>query len=420
MSYLALHMEKFKKEAVRGLQSHNQRERKSRSNPDILYERSGLNYDLHNAASANYQRVIDARIDSLNLKKAIRHDAVHMCGLVVSSDTVFFANLGEARTRHFFETAKEYLERFVGSENIIAAVVHMDEKTPHMHFVHVPVTPDGRLNANKIYTRESLKKLQAELPRYLQSRGFDIQRGVEQAPGAAKKHLDTREYKQQMEAVKNLQAQAAEESKNLRATREAIRHDEAGWHKKIREYEKIVQAAEAALAAKSELPSPGMFNAKVIHEEAEQIIKALKEALADKEKVKARNQALEASQASVDKQIAAAKQESERIVAEHEAEIQRLRTSIEGNRRTEKQRLTLQKDFLKILNRGLGLPEEYEMHQSMEFVLARERKEKERRAQAEKETKYAELVRQNMERRASGQSPAANPAEQEKSFTLGR
>jgi len=52
-----------------------------------------------------YQRVIDARLDSLNLKKAVRHDAVHMCGLIVSSDSEFFTRLGEVRTRAFFETA---------------------------------------------------------------------------------------------------------------------------------------------------------------------------------------------------------------------------------------------------------------------------------------------------------------------------
>ena len=84
----------------------------------------------------------------------------------------------------------------------------MDEKTPHMHFLHVPVTEDGRLNANKIYTRESLKKLQTEFPAYLQSRGFDLQRGVEQEPGAAKKHLNTREFKQQQEALNNLQQES--------------------------------------------------------------------------------------------------------------------------------------------------------------------------------------------------------------------
>lgn len=50
-----------------------------------------------------------------------------------------------------------------------------------------PVTKDGRLNANSIYTRESLKILQTEFYRHLHSKGFAIQRGVEQEPGAKKK-----------------------------------------------------------------------------------------------------------------------------------------------------------------------------------------------------------------------------------------
>ena len=44
MSFLVLHMDKFKKEAVRGIQSHNNRERESRANPDIDYGRSAGNY----------------------------------------------------------------------------------------------------------------------------------------------------------------------------------------------------------------------------------------------------------------------------------------------------------------------------------------------------------------------------------------
>ena len=47
MSFLVLHMDKFKKEAVRGIQSHNNRERESHSNPDIDYSKSQGNYDLH-------------------------------------------------------------------------------------------------------------------------------------------------------------------------------------------------------------------------------------------------------------------------------------------------------------------------------------------------------------------------------------
>ena len=93
----------------------------------------------------------------------------------------------------------ENIREFVGAENVVSAMVHMDEKTSHMHFFHVPVTQDGRPNVNKIYTRQSLQKLQSELPAYLQSRGFAIEQGVEQMPGSAQRHLDTREFKQQKE-----------------------------------------------------------------------------------------------------------------------------------------------------------------------------------------------------------------------------
>ena len=71
MSYLVLHMDKFKKEAIRGIQSHNRRERESHSNPDIDYDRSSANYELHESASTNYAEAIQRRIDALQLAKAV-------------------------------------------------------------------------------------------------------------------------------------------------------------------------------------------------------------------------------------------------------------------------------------------------------------------------------------------------------------
>lgn len=97
-----------------------------------------------------------------------------MCGLIVTSDKAFFDGLTPEETRRFFEESKAFLTEFVGAENVVSAMVHMDEKTPHMHFLHVPVTPDGRLNANKIYTRQSLRKLQSGLPAHLQSRASSL------------------------------------------------------------------------------------------------------------------------------------------------------------------------------------------------------------------------------------------------------
>ena len=93
MSYLVLHMDKFKRESLRGIQSHNRRERRSRSNPDIRHEKSRENCELHQPEVRDYARAVQARIDSLNLPKAVRKDAVVLCGLIVTSDPPIFARL---------------------------------------------------------------------------------------------------------------------------------------------------------------------------------------------------------------------------------------------------------------------------------------------------------------------------------------
>ena len=128
MSFMVLHMDKFKKDAIRGIQSHNRRERESHSNLDIDYSRSAGNYDLCETPVSSYAQAIQNRIDDLLMVKAVRKDAVHMCGLIISSDKEFFDKLNADETRRFFEEATKYLTEFVGKENVISAMVHMDEK----------------------------------------------------------------------------------------------------------------------------------------------------------------------------------------------------------------------------------------------------------------------------------------------------
>ena len=248
MSTLVLHMDKFKKEAVRGIQSHNRRERESHSNPDIDYARSSQNCDFCATFSDNYLQTIQNRIDDLLLVKAVRKDAVHMCGIIISSDKAFFDQLNEEETRRFFEEAAKYLTEFVGKENVISAMVHMDEKTPHMHFLHVPVTKDGRLCAKDIYTKAALKKLQDELPKHLQKCGFQIDRGVEQQKGSAKKHLDTREFKQQQEMIASMRQDASKLQTILFDLQKQVELAEAkktGLDEENEKRKKIIAEAEA-------------------------------------------------------------------------------------------------------------------------------------------------------------------------------
>ncbi|MBD2798578.1 plasmid recombination protein, partial [Xenorhabdus sp. 18] len=44
--FMVCHMQKFKMTDVKGLQIHNQREKESHSNSDIIQERTEQNYDL--------------------------------------------------------------------------------------------------------------------------------------------------------------------------------------------------------------------------------------------------------------------------------------------------------------------------------------------------------------------------------------
>ena len=328
MSFLVLHMDKFKKEAVRGIQNHNQRERQSHSNPDINYDKSHLNYDLHNNHKINFSKTIEQRLDELDLKKAIRHDAVYMCGLVVSSDSAFFEKKSDKTTREFFEACQEFLTKFVGKENVIAASVHLDEKTPHMHFTHVPVSNDGRLNANKIYTRASLKKLQSDLPKYLQNRGFIIERGVEQEKGSAKKHLTTRDFKQQQEALANLKLEIEKARQNLAA----IQKEEKNLTTELAVVENLAHEARRELESKIVLPKPGLIVSKSTYTEALKIIGLQKKALADQGIIEHQNKQLWQEQSKIDSVIQSIREKYDREVEKHRRESEKNRRDLQETR----------------------------------------------------------------------------------------
>ena len=394
MSTLVLHMSKFKKDAIRGIQSHNRRERESHSNPDIDYSRSAGNYDLHESASDNYAQAIQNRIDDLLMIKAVRKDAVHLCGLIVSSDKSFFTRIGKDETRRFFEEAAAYLTDFVGKENVISAMVHMDEKTPHMHFLHVPVTQDGRLSANSIYTRASLKKLQTELPGYLQSRGFDIQRGVEQKPGSAKKHLDTREFKQQQEALAGLRRESdavAHEALQLIGEMIERRKQEEVLQERLQSMEQQAREAEAILADMPELPQASLLNYKSVLQQAQTIMTQQQKSLAEKSMIAAARDKLQAENKTLEKRLQELSRQYSLLKAqyaqEQEVNAHNMRSLMQQERDfqdelEEYREFTLQPEIMPL--HAAFLQEKEELRQREEEQ-ERKRQEEEARQQAERE-----------------------------------
>ena len=336
MSYLVLHMDKFKRGSLRGIQSHNRRERRSHSNPDIRPERRGANYELHQPEVRDYARAVQDRIDSLNLPKAVRKDAVVLCGLIVTSNLPFFARLSPEEQRRFFEESRDFLTRFVGRENVISAMIHMDEKTPHLHFLHVPVTPDGRLNANAIYTRESLRRLQSELPAHLQACGFRIKRGVEQVPGARRIHLNTREFKQEKEERERIAADNVKVLRHALDTLYAANELEEHLKGKIKDYEKQAREAERYLSHNEELPEATLFNFKTVLAQARRVIEEQKKALAEKAILEGRKQIADGLLAERNRELKEQARRIDRLLRELE-DVKAQKNNAEGEARVLKE-----------------------------------------------------------------------------------
>lgn len=105
------------------------------------------------------EQAIERRMGELNTKRKIRDNQVRAMGFIVSTN--------EALPDE--ETAKEFLDRSVqwfgaryGYENLLAAQIHLDEGTPHVHIWIAPVIhgEDGydRLCAKELFAPDKRRK----------------------------------------------------------------------------------------------------------------------------------------------------------------------------------------------------------------------------------------------------------------------
>ncbi|MFV5902762.1 MobV family relaxase [Staphylococcus gallinarum] len=201
MSYSIIRVSKVKSGTnTTGIQKHVQRENNNYENEDIDHSKTHLNYDLVNDNKQNFNNLIDEKIEqNYTGKRKIRTDAVkHVDGLI-TSDKEFFDNQTPEDTKQFFEHAKDFLEQEYGKDNLLYATVHMDEKTPHMHYGVVPITTDGHLSAKEIVgNKKALTDFQDRFNEYVNQRGYDLERGQSKQITNAK-HEQMSQYKQKTE-----------------------------------------------------------------------------------------------------------------------------------------------------------------------------------------------------------------------------
>lgn len=179
-----------KRDNVTPIETENERdENYNPDNPQIDLKRTRYNYHTV-MPKGGYMKYINERIAALPLKRKVRSDAVLMCSFIIGSDGDFFQTLTSWEKQEFFEDATEYFAEKYGRENIISAVVHMDETTPHLHLNLIPIV-DNKLSAKQLFTRTSLRELQTDFHEKV-GKKWDLERGKE---GSQAKHIDTAEFK---------------------------------------------------------------------------------------------------------------------------------------------------------------------------------------------------------------------------------
>lgn len=202
ISYLVCHMKKYHKTDIVPVEQENERDETYRAgNPQIDCRRTSGNYHIVKR-QRSYTQFINDKIEALDLPTKVRKDAVLMCSFVVGSDRKFFGGLSPQEQEKFFAECTRFFAERYGEGNIISAIVHTDETTPHLHLNLIPIA-GGRLCAKKMFDRKALTALQTDLYREVGAK-WNLQRGKE---GSQAKHLDTAEFK-----AKKIVEQASDEA----------------------------------------------------------------------------------------------------------------------------------------------------------------------------------------------------------------
>ena len=192
--YAILRFAKYKGPEIGHIESHNERTKeKYASNPDVDTARSHLNFHLV-TPQRKYRAEAEKQIAEAGCRT--RSDSVRVVETLVTASPEFFKGKKKGEIKAYFQEALDFIREHQDPKTIISAVVHMDEKTPHMHLSFVPLTADGRLSAKEIVgNKKKLTWWQDEFWKHMVKKYPDLERG-ESASETGRTHIPPRLFKE--------------------------------------------------------------------------------------------------------------------------------------------------------------------------------------------------------------------------------
>ena len=192
--YAILRFAKYKGPEIGHIESHNERTKeKYASNPDIDTTRSHLNFHLV-TPERKYRAESEKQIAEAGCRT--RSDSVRVVEALVTASPEFFKGKKKSEVKAYFTEALDFIKKYQSKDTIISAVVHMDEKTPHMHLCFVPLTEDKRLSAKEIVgNKKKLTWWQDEFWKHMVKKYPDLERG-ESVSETGRTHIPPRLFKE--------------------------------------------------------------------------------------------------------------------------------------------------------------------------------------------------------------------------------
>lgn len=167
------HLQKYTKSAIGGLFKNHQtdRDKHKHSNKNIDRNLSHLNYSLVDITDPIKQ--LDMRIKDITIKRQ-RDDINYGVEVIITKPR----QITQEESKIFFDESCKFLSERYGKENVLWANVHLDEVTPHLHYMFIPVAPDKKaekdkpkfkLCAKEVITQKELKRFHGDLDKHMKN-----------------------------------------------------------------------------------------------------------------------------------------------------------------------------------------------------------------------------------------------------------
>ena len=238
--------------------------------PNVDPMRTHLNRELVRMPEGIRERddAIAARISSAGIRRKITHDQVRAIRVMLSGTHEDMMEIEKAgRLDDWCRDSMDWLYRTFGRENVVSAVLHMDEHTPHIHATLVPIVTGerrkagqkkpqeggrtyrkkanaARLCADDVLNRTRLIAYHDDYARVMVKYG--LQRGIR---GSEARHVSTAQY------YRDLRRQTDELEENVRQLKPSRKRRKNGWKRPERKstrkkLEAVKMEAKTAIIAK--------------------------------------------------------------------------------------------------------------------------------------------------------------------------